>query len=93
MKQLIQKYALRALLVAGLLTISAGGMMISAHLTKVHGPDVVQTVGAAACLSIQYRSFAVSSPIQNARPTETELTNNLPTIYHYFRRFLHGFVL
>ena len=48
MKQLIQKYALCALLVAGLLTLSAGGMMLSAHLTKVHDPDAVQTVGTAA---------------------------------------------
>ena len=48
MKQLIKKYALKAALVAGLLTLSAGGMMLSAHLTKVHAPDAVQTVGTAA---------------------------------------------
>ncbi len=48
MKQLIQKYALKAALVAGLLTLSAGGMMLSAHLTKVRDPDAVQTVGTAS---------------------------------------------
>ena len=50
---------------------------------------------AAVSMSVyfsMYRSFAASSPIQNARSTETELTNNLPTIYHYFRIVLHGFV-
>ena len=48
MKQLIKKYALRAALVAGLLTLSAGGMVLSAHLTKAHDPDAVQTVGTTA---------------------------------------------
>lgn len=48
MKQLIKKYAFKAALVAGLLTLSAGGMVLSAHLTKAHDPDAVQTVGAAS---------------------------------------------
>lgn len=48
MKQLIKKYAFKAALVAGLLTLSAGGMMLSARLTKAHDPDAVQTVGTAA---------------------------------------------
>ena len=48
MKQLIRKYARKAALVAGLLTLSAGGMMLSANLTKVHDPDAVQTVGTAS---------------------------------------------
>ena len=48
MKQFLKKYALKAALVAGLLTLSAGGMMLSAHLTKIHDPDAVQTVGTAA---------------------------------------------
>ena len=48
MKQLIQKYALKAALLAGLLTVTAGGMALSAHLTKVRDPDAVQTVGSAS---------------------------------------------
>ena len=48
MKQLFHKYALKAALVAGLLTLSAGGMMLSASLTIAHDPDAVQTVGTAA---------------------------------------------
>ncbi len=48
MKQLIRKYALKTALVAGLLTLSAGGMMLSANLTKAHDPDAVQTVGYAS---------------------------------------------
>ncbi len=48
MKQFLKKNTLKAALVAGLLTLSAGGMMLSAHLTKAHDPDVVQTVGYAS---------------------------------------------
>lgn len=48
MKQIIQKYALKAALLAGLLTLTAGGMALSAHMTKLRDPDAVQTVGSAS---------------------------------------------
>jgi hypothetical protein len=52
MKQLIRKYALKAALVAGLLTLSAGGMYLSARANGLFDtlcPEMVKT--AAEILS------------------------------------------
>ena len=48
MKQFLKKISVRAALLAGLLTLTAGGMYLSASLTRACDPDALPAEGTPA---------------------------------------------